>query len=92
MQKVILDTNVIVAALIANSLPTKILYGLTLVRRIEVCLSEEVFAEYVAVLARDKFKKFPAFSTKAAVVLNAGNSCFLPPYPARRVAERPQQQ
>ena len=70
MQKIILDTNVIVSALISNSLPSRILYELALAHRVEVCLSEEIFAEYVDVLARDKFKKFPAFSAKADVVLN----------------------
>lgn len=85
MQKVILDTNVIVSALIANSLPTKILYELALTRSIEVCLSEEVFAEYVAVLARDKFKKFPAFNTKADVVLNKLREIAIFHRPTRRV-------
>lgn len=55
MQKLILDTNVIVSALISNSIPTKILYELVLTKRVEVCLSEEIFAEYIEVLNRDKF-------------------------------------
>jgi uncharacterized protein len=70
MQKLILDTNVIVSALISNSIPTKILYDLVLTREVETCLSEEVFAEYIEVLNRDKFAKFSNFKTKAEVVLN----------------------
>ncbi|MDF7820244.1 putative toxin-antitoxin system toxin component, PIN family [Runella sp. MFBS21] len=70
MQKLILDTNVIVSALISNSIPTKILYELVLTKKVETCLSEEVFAEYIEVLNRDKFSKFTNFKTKAEVVLN----------------------
>ncbi len=70
MQKLILDTNVIVSALISSSIPSKILYELVLTRKVEICLSEEVLAEYVEVLNRDKFSKFANFKTKAEVVLN----------------------
>ena len=70
MQKLILDTNVIVSALISSSIPSKILYELVLTRKVEICLSEEVLAEYVEVLNRDKFSKFANFKTKAQVVLN----------------------
>ena len=70
MQKLILDTNVIVSALISDSIPTKILYHLVLTRKVEICLSEEIFAEYVQVLNRDKFSKFSNFKTKSEIVLN----------------------
>ena len=70
MQKLILDTNVIVSALISNSVPTNILYELVLTKKVETCLSEEVFAEYMEVLNRDKFLKFTNFKTKAEIVLN----------------------
>lgn len=55
MFKVVLDTNVLVSALLKNrSLPAFIL---ALVRRKQValCLSKEIFAEYEGVLNRDKF-------------------------------------
>jgi putative PIN family toxin of toxin-antitoxin system len=70
MQKRILDTNVIVSALISNAIPSKILYELVLTEKVKICLSEEVFAEYVEVLSREKFSKFANFKTKAEVVLN----------------------
>ncbi len=70
MQKLILDTNVIVSALISSSIPTKILYELVLPKKVELCLSEEIFAEYIEVLNRDKFAKFVNFKTKAEVVLS----------------------
>lgn len=70
MQKLILDTNVIVSALISSSIPSKILYDLVLTQKVKTCLSEEVFAEYVEVLNRDKFSQFINFKTKVEVVLN----------------------
>jgi len=70
MKKLILDTNVIVSALISNSIPARILYDLALTQKVQVCLSDEVFAEYVEVLNRGKFSKFANFRTKADVVLN----------------------
>lgn len=70
MQKIILDTNVVVSALISNSIPTKILYDLALPRKVEICLSEEVFAEYVEVLNREKFAKFANFKSNAEIVLS----------------------
>ncbi|RIV19917.1 putative toxin-antitoxin system toxin component, PIN family [Fibrisoma montanum] len=70
MQKVILDTNVIVSALISNSIPTRILYELVLTKKVETCLSDEVFAEYIEVLNREKFARFANFKAKAEVVLN----------------------
>jgi uncharacterized protein len=70
MQRLILDTNVIVSVLISNSIPTKILYELVLTEKVKTCLSEEVFAEYVEVLNREKFAKFTNFKTKAEVVLS----------------------
>ena len=43
---------------------------MVLTKSVEACLSEEIFAEYVEVLGREKFEKFPHFKTKADVVLN----------------------
>ena len=70
MQKLILDTNIIVSALISNSIPTKILYEIVLTQKVQTCLSEEVFAEYVEVMNREKFVKYTNFKTKADIVLN----------------------
>ncbi len=70
MQKIILDTNVIVSALISNSVPTKILYDLVLTKELEHCTSNEVFEEYITVLNRDKFSRFHNFKEKETIVLN----------------------
>lgn len=70
MERIILDTNIIVSALISNSIPTKILYELELTSKVETCLSDAVFTEYIDVLNRDKFAKFTDFKLKADIVLN----------------------
>jgi hypothetical protein len=70
MQKIILDTNIIISGLISNSIPTEILYELVLSEKVETCLSDEIFSEYVEVLNREKFVKYSNFKTKANVVLN----------------------
>jgi len=71
MQSIILDTNVVVSALIAkNSPPSRIIDELVLSRRIEIFLSEETFAEYVEVLSREKFARFPDFKAQAEILLN----------------------
>jgi putative PIN family toxin of toxin-antitoxin system len=70
MQKLILDTNVIVSALLTNALPAMIVYDVVLTETVELCLSDAIFAEYVEVVRREKFGKFPHFKAKAAIVLN----------------------
>lgn len=69
MQKVILDTNIIVSALISNTIPSKILFELVLNEKIGLCLSEEIFSEYFEVLNRNKFTKYADFKLNADIVL-----------------------
>ncbi|HVS94351.1 MAG TPA: putative toxin-antitoxin system toxin component, PIN family [Mucilaginibacter sp.] len=69
MQKVILDTNVVVSALIQKSFPYLIVYNLYIERKIQLCLSEELMTEYYEVLKRDKFSRFPDFTAMANLVL-----------------------
>lgn len=40
---------------------------------VEPCLSTEIFEEYIEVLGRDKFNRFPNFKSKADVVLTKLN-------------------
>jgi putative PIN family toxin of toxin-antitoxin system len=70
MQRVILDTNVIVSALISNSYPTKILHEIVFERKVVLCLSNEIIKEYINVLNRPKFERFHNFKNNAEVVLN----------------------
>lgn len=65
MLHVVLDTNVLVSALIkANSLPSLIL-SLVLNNQIEICLSDDVLNEYQGVLARKKFQSLDQKLVKA---------------------------
>jgi putative PIN family toxin of toxin-antitoxin system len=69
MKKVIIDTNVLVSALIQRSYPNFILYNIVFEELIDVCLSDEIFEEYLDVLNRTKFSKYPDFVNKAEIVL-----------------------
>lgn len=70
MQKIVLDTNVLVSALLTAGYPARILTDLVLMRKVVTCLSEEVWQEYLAVLHRPKFAKYPAFATQTDMVLS----------------------
>ncbi len=70
MQKVIIDTNVIVSALISPGIPSRIINELVFEHKIELQLSEEILSEYVEVLIRPKFSKFPDFQLNAKIVIS----------------------
>ena len=69
MQKVVIDTNVIVSALIQKNYPYLIIKELFLEGKIIVCISEELMQEYFEVLSRPKFARFPDFTSGAKSVL-----------------------
>lgn len=69
MQKVILDTNVIVSALISQGFPSKILIELVFEQKVELQLSSQIFSEYIEVLMRPKFSKIPDFQMNAEIVI-----------------------
>ena len=69
MQRIILDTNVLVSALISNAAPAKILHNVVLKQRVTLLLSNDVFEEYVDVLSRDKFTGFRDFKSRTDIVL-----------------------
>ena len=69
MQRVIIDTNVVVSSLIQKSYPHRIIYDLLLEDKIIICISSQLMAEYYSVLERPKFAQFPNFAKKASVVL-----------------------
>jgi uncharacterized protein len=64
MQKIILDTNVIVSSLIQKSYPYLIVEHCIDVNAI-ICISNAILEEYLEVLGRPKFSKFPDFKTNA---------------------------
>ncbi len=71
MQKIILDTNVIVSALIQKSYPYFILHQVILSNEVELCISNRIIKEYHLVLNRSKFSKYSDFQSRAELVLLA---------------------
>ncbi len=69
MQKVVIDTNVIISALIQKSYPYSIVNELFIDDKIEMCVSVELMTEYYDVLRRDKFAIFPDFIKRAEALL-----------------------
>jgi putative PIN family toxin of toxin-antitoxin system len=69
MQKIVVDTNVIVSSLIQRSYPYKIVHDLFIDDKILLCVSEELMHEYYDVLSRPKFSKFPDFFARAESLL-----------------------
>lgn len=65
MQRIVIDTNVLVSALIQRSIPYLIVSDLFISNKIELCVSELVLNEYIAVLNRKKFSKYPDFKESA---------------------------
>jgi putative PIN family toxin of toxin-antitoxin system len=47
-----------------------ILHELVLTKQVALCLSDEIYVEYVEVMNRDKFRKYTDFKTKADIVLS----------------------
>ena len=69
MQKIVIDTNVIVSALIQRSYPNFIIYNLFIEQKFQLCISDQLLSEYYEVLARPKFSKFHDFFIRAEVIL-----------------------
>jgi uncharacterized protein len=69
MQKIVIDTNVIVSALIQRSYPYLIINDLFIEDKFQLCVSDELIAEYFEVLSRPKFAKFQDFSVRAEALL-----------------------
>ena len=69
MQRVVVDTNVIVSSLIQRSYPYKIMYELFIEEKIRLCVSEALMKEYYDVLQRPKFAAYPDFAARAEALL-----------------------
>ena len=57
MLKVIIDTNVLVSALLKSDSIPALIVSSVLQKHITLCLSDDIFTEYKEVLAYKKFKK-----------------------------------
>ncbi len=69
MQKIVIDTNVLVSALIQRSFPHLIVSTLFIEDKIALCISAQLLEEYYEVLKRKKFSKYPDFIAKAEMLL-----------------------
>jgi len=69
MQRIVIDTNVLVSALIQRSNPYFILTEVFVNTNIRLCLSDELFQEYRDALNREKFSKFSNFTVNAQMLL-----------------------
>ena len=56
MIKVVIDTNILVSALLKPDSPPDLIISLVLGKQVVFCLSEPIAAEYQEVLSREKFK------------------------------------
>jgi putative PIN family toxin of toxin-antitoxin system len=68
--RLILDTNVLVSASIQRGYPYFIVDRVFADPNLELCFSAELFTEYVDVLNREKFAKFPDFHSRAQILLS----------------------
>lgn len=68
--RLILDTNVLVSANIQRSYPYYVVDRVLADPKLVLCISEQLFAEYVEVLNREKFAKFPDFHSRAQTMLS----------------------
>jgi len=69
MKKIVIDTNVIVSSLIQPGYPNLIIKDLFIEQKFQLCISDELLAEYYEVLARPKFSKFQDFFIRAEALL-----------------------
>ena len=69
MQKIVIDTNVIVAALIQRGYPNLIINELFIEHKFLLCVSDELLAEYHEVLSRQKFSRYQDFFMRAEALL-----------------------
>jgi uncharacterized protein len=69
MQKVVIDTNVFISALIQRGFPYLIVNDLFIEGKLDLFISDEVLQEYYLVLSRKKFNRFPDFVNKAETLL-----------------------
>jgi len=69
MRRVIIDTNVLVSAIMSRSYTYFVIGAILLDKNIEWCLSNEVVQEYQIVVRREKFFKYPDFAFRAENLL-----------------------
>lgn len=84
MDRVVLDTNVVVSALIGKGNSRRILESV-FSGELLICLSTPTFTEYVEVLARPKFSQYPEFTEASLSTVKHLRSLALFVEPIQRV-------
>ena len=67
--RIILDTNVLVSALIQRNYPHFVVDSILVDKNLCLCISDNLFTEYLNVLGREKFSRFPDFYARAQTLL-----------------------
>ena len=70
MIRIVLDTNVIISALLKEDSAPALILSLVLDGHVQLCMTEEIFAEYTGVLLREKFKSLDQASVKKALAIH----------------------
>ncbi|MBN8651193.1 MAG: putative toxin-antitoxin system toxin component, PIN family [Cytophagales bacterium] len=86
MQRIVIDTNVFVSALIQKSYPYHIVNHLFLANKVSLCISDSVFEEYCAVFGRKKFSRFPDFYESAQKIISDIESKSIRYTPTKKIA------
>lgn len=69
MHKIVLDTNIIISAIISSGYPYRIFHNLVATERVKICLSEQVLTEYTEVVNRTKFAQYKDFRQNALFII-----------------------
>lgn len=72
MLKVVIDTNVLVSALLKDNSPPAFILTLLRKRKMSLCLSKAIFEEYRAVINREKFQHIRSAAAPLLLSLKKG--------------------
>ena len=69
MHRIVLDTNILISAILKKGIPYKILHDIVALGKVQPLVSTEITKEYEAVIAYTRFSKYKEFSASAKDVL-----------------------
>ena len=79
MNRVVLDTNVIVSGLLKQGSSPALALSLILDSHIQLCMTDEIFAEYNGVLSRQKFQNLDQANIKKVLLFIKQKSLWVSP-------------
>lgn len=79
MIRIVLDTNIVVSALIKEGSAPALILSLVLDGHIHLCLTEEIFSEYTGVLSRQKFQGLDQAGVRKVLLSLKRNSFWVLP-------------